>query len=139
MKRENGNVSSYLSCCSPPPLLPRLCLLRRLAVIFFSFRLQETAPTPRCVKLQRRNAKTPKKRGLGIVTSPVVQLTCVMLAQLGHHYFGFLCCASSLTKCLSTFIVLRQLLAFNNWYTRTPVARPLQGLQYFTVVESVVR
>ena len=53
---------------------------------------------PSFVKLQIKIAEKPKKRGLGIVTSPVVTLTCVMLAQLGRHYSGFLFCASLLMK-----------------------------------------
>lgn len=80
---------------------------------FLFFRLRETVPTTSFVELQTRIAKKPKKRGLEIVASPVVQLTCVMLAQLGRHYFGFLCCVLSFMKYLLAFFVLRKPLALN--------------------------
>ena len=89
-KKENVSLSFvFFASLSLSPIIS----------IIFSFRLQETAPITWCVKLQGVIANKPKRRGLGTVTSRVVQMTCAMLAQLGRHYSGFLGCVSSLIKC----------------------------------------
>lgn len=62
-------------------------------------RSPKDAPTAECVRKQRKIAKRPKKEGLEIVTSLVVQLICVMPAQKDPHLIGFTRSAFSSVCC----------------------------------------